>query len=101
MDTNSTIVVIDGLKHHIESHRGSLAQQAIGKFIRNRKQGKVVKAELTVSKHRKLMRALVEHVQLSKWWSKLDTGVYMYEADRFGFVISWDNTNVSLEIASD
>ena len=101
MDINSTIVHIDGLKYHIESNRGNLAQQAIGKFIRNRKQGKTVEVTLEVAKHRKLMRALVEHVQLSKWWSKLDTGVYLYESDKFGFSISWDTSTIHLQIASD
>jgi O-acetyl-ADP-ribose deacetylase (regulator of RNase III) len=101
MDINSTIVHVGGLKYHIEPTRGNLAQQAIGKIIRKRKQSGSIEVDLNVSKHRKLMRALVEHVQLSKWWSRLDTGVYMLESDRFGFVISWDDSNVHLEIASD
>jgi len=101
MDINTTILWVEGLKYHIEPNRGNLAQRAIGKFIRNRKQGKTTEVTLHTNEHRRLMRSLAEHVQVSKWWSKLSSGVYMLESDRFAFVISWKDSELILQLDSD
>lgn len=101
MNTNQTLVTINGVKHTIDPNKGSLAQQAIARFISKRKAGEVVQVRLDKQNHAKLRNALLEYAQSSSYWHNIsgtDRAVWVYNTDHFMFSITWDGC---LTIASD